>query len=446
MRGAPPCAAQTPTSFSEIAVEQKRPGGADLFAIAADSNIWHVWQNDEGHWDGLEHLDGLGKDIAVALRDDGRFEVFTIGMDDAVWHNVQQKTGWSGWKSLGGGAKRIAVAKTKAGRVGIFIIGIDDAVWQSSRMGPNGKFTAWQSLGGIAKQLAVAEADGGTFRVFTIGSDDAIWHSGSRKPDWQTLGGIGSAIAVTRRSGGKLEVCHVGTDAGIYCARQNAPAPSFPDWEGLGGNGTRCAINNDSSRWGTLVTLAADGRSLDFATAVRGKPAAGSGWNEWRSDPGPFPRVAREVNFKGKAHVEIPDLDVSESRTVELGMRFDPEKSRATITSFPPLRTKRFHTPFGNSVCTVTMIGGGKGSYDPSTGRIEIPVTLKFDQSLDVPGVTEDTRLEIKLRSDSEGGAPLDPASGHVALAGKGKFTGKGAINPLKNKKCQMRIEGEVSP
>jgi hypothetical protein len=444
MRGAAPCAAQAPNSFSEIAVEQKQSSGADLFAIDAESNIWHVWQNDDaGHWGGLEHLDGLGKDVAVVLRDDGRFEVFAVGTDDAVWHDVQQKSGWGGWESLGGSAKRIAVAKTKAGRFGLFIIGIDDAVWQRTRTGPNGKFTAWQSLGGTAKRLAVAEADGGTFRVFAIGSDDAIWHSSSRKPDWQTLGGIGSAIAVTRPADGRLEVCHVGTDAGIYCARQNARGSSFADWQSVGGNGARCALNNVSNKRATLVALAPDGRSLGYATTVRGKAAAASGWSEWRSDPGPFPR---DSSFKGTAQVEIPDLHVSESRSVVLGMRFEPAQSSATITRFPPLVTKRFHTPFGNSACTVTLVHGGTGSYDPGTGQIKIPVTLKFDQSLDVPGVEEDTRLEVELRSDREGGAPFDAASGRVALVGSGKFTGKGAINPLKNKKCEMRIEGVVSP
>jgi hypothetical protein len=443
MRAAPPCVAQAPSSFSEIAVEQKRSSGADLFAIDADANIWHVWQNDDaGHWGGLEHLDGLGKDVAIVLRDAGHFELFAIGSDDAVWRNVQRKTGWGGWESLGGSAKRIAASKTKAGRFGLFIIGSDDAVWQRTRTGPNGKFTAWQSLGGTAKRLAVAEADGGTFRVFAIGSDDAIWHSGSRKADWQTLGGTGYAIAVTRAADGKLEVCHVGTDADIYCARQNGRGARFAAWQSLGGNAARCALNNGSSTRATLVTLAPDGRSLGYATTVRGKGAAASGWSDWRSDSGPFPR---ENSFKGTAQVEIPDLHVSEKRSVELGMRFEPAHSQATITRFPRLVTKRFHTPFGNSVCTVTLVGGGTGSYDPSTGQIKIPVTLKFDQSLDVPGVEEDTRLDLELRSDREGGAPLDAASGRVALAGSGKFGGKGAINPLKNKKCQMRIEGVVS-
>lgn len=441
-----PCQAQpaAATSYTELAVEHTRAAGADVFAIDPAANIWHLWQTDKtGAWTANEALDGLAKDIAVVARDDGRFEVFVIGNDDAVWHDVQQKKGWSGWQSLGGSAKRIAVAKSKAGRFGLFIIGSDDAVWRSFRTGPRGTFGPWKSLGGFSKRIAVAEAEAGNFRVFAIGSDDAIHHRSTGTGEWQSLGGNARAIAVTRQSGGKLEVFHVGTDAAIWHARQTGRGPSFGSWESLGGDASRCAINTAADVRATLVTLSSDGRTFAYATATRTKAAAVRGWSDLKAERSV---TATDSRFSGRAYVDIPDLHVSESRNVELGLHFDPANSQVTITNFPPLVTKPFHTPFGNSVCTVTLIGGGTGSFDRAAGQLAIPVTLKFDQSLDVPGVQEDARLELELRSDRQGGAALDASSGKAILAGEGAFQGNGAINPLKHKKCQMRIDGQVSP
>jgi hypothetical protein len=440
-----PCSAQPSAAgpLAEIAVERTRPLGADLFAVDAATNIWHLWQDDKaGHWSGAEQLGGIAKDIAVVARADGHFEVFVVGGDDAVWHNVQQKRGWSGWQSLGGSAKRVAVARSKAGRFALFVIGSDDAVWYAIRNGPRGNFGEWQSLGGGAKKLAAAETEQGDFRAFVIGTDDAIWHRATRDKAWRSLGGVGRDIAATRGTGGKLEVFHVGTDAAIWHARQTARDASFGDWESLGGNAEQCAINTGSAQRATLVTLAAEGRVLAYANLARSKPAAVGGWSGWQQDASMSPV---ESGFDGKATVEIPDLHVSEARSIDLGLRFDPATSQVTITRFAPLVTKRFHTPLGDSRCTVTQIGGGSGSYDRRTGQIVIPITLKFDQSLDLPAVEEDTVLDLELRTDGEGGAPVD-ASGHIVLAGSGEFRGKGAINPLKHKRCQMRIEGRVAP
>jgi hypothetical protein len=107
--------------------------------------------------------------------------------------------------------------------------------------------------------------------------------------------------------------------------------------------------------------------------------------------------------------------------------------------------TKRFKTPFGSSKSTVSLIRADEGGYDAGSGRVAVPVTLGFDQSLDVPVVDEDAELTVELSTDAPGGARLD-ASGHVALAGEGKFRGRGGMNPLEGKPCRIVISGTFDP
>src|SRR6201999_2967099 len=105
-------------AFKDLSSEVSRSAGGDIFAIDGDDSVVHLWQGSSGAWSGYEALGGTARELAT-LSNDGRFEVFVVGSDGAVWHNVQRagKKGWSGWESLGGEAKHLSVAKSRAGRV-----------------------------------------------------------------------------------------------------------------------------------------------------------------------------------------------------------------------------------------------------------------------------------------------------------------------------------------
>jgi hypothetical protein len=153
-----------------------------------------------------------------------------------------------------------------------------------------------------------------------------------------------------------------------------------------------------------------------------------------------------QTAFRGKARVRIPEQDVDEDRSVELGIRFDVGRQRVKITSFPPITTDRFDTPFGSSTSTVTLTGGGEGTFDPGAGRLEIPVTLQFDQSLDVPLVNEDVRASFNLSTEGSGAA-YDRDSGNVTLAASSTFDGiGGGINPLDGLDVDVEIAGTLDP
>jgi hypothetical protein len=75
-----------------------------------------------------------------------------------------------------------------------------------------------------------------------------------------------------------------------------------------------------------------------------------------------------------------------------------------------------------------------------------LPITLQFDQSLDVPLINEDLRAAFDLRT-APLGAALDRESGTVALAADSTFQGVGGgVNPLAELAVSVVISGTLNP
>jgi hypothetical protein len=108
------------------------------------------------------------------------------------------------------------------------------------------------------------------------------------------------------------------------------------------------------------------------------------------------------------------------------------------MVSFPEIKTDPSPTPLGENVTTVTRIGGGFGSY--ANGSIAIPVTLKFDHSVDAPFFEEDSTLSISLLTDPPG-SPVSTV-GDVMLAGSAPFQG----GVLGGSTGSITISGNITP
>jgi hypothetical protein len=424
--------------WKELAAVRSRSQGPDLFAIDSDDSVKHVSQTAAaGTWRGPEALDGIAKDITAVPLSANRFEVFVIGSEGSAWRNAQKPNGkWGGWQSMDHEAKRIVAGKSKAGRFELFVVGADDAVWHSGRKGPNGRWSAWESLGGVAKQLAVAEGSAG-FEVFVVGLDDAVWRK-TPTTDWENLGGVAKDIAVGRLPKGGIELFVIGTDDAVYHKQRDKLDAGWSDWESWGSVSTRLSVAEAKPGVTELFVL-----GNDDAVWRKARSGPGAAWSDWEKIDrlGPL-----DATFAGEATMSIPELHVSQSRNVSLGIRFSIDRTQVEITSFPPIQTNQFDTPMGKSRSTVTLASGSTGTFDVGSGRVAVPLTLKFDQSLDVPMVEEDGNVALDLRTDAEGGSPLDWASGHIVLAADGKFTGRGTVNPLRNKACHVVISGVLDP
>jgi hypothetical protein len=151
-----------------------------------------------------------------------------------------------------------------------------------------------------------------------------------------------------------------------------------------------------------------------------------------------------DSEFSGKATLEIPSMSVKVSTDVKIGLRFSVNRKQVEIVSFPPVTTASFDTPLGRSTSTVSLAGSQEGTFDPSSGQLQLPVTLHFDQSLDLPFIDEDGNLALNLDSTGPGGSSLDRESGKIALGSSGSFDGSGT-NPLDGAACQVLLTGTLS-
>lgn len=120
-------------------------------------------------------------------------------------------------------------------------------------------------------------------------------------------------------------------------------------------------------------------------------------------------------------------------QSVNIGLRFSVRDHKdISITSFPKISVK-YDTPVGEVTTTVTM-NSGSGTFNKSTNKITLSLSLAFKHSTSLAG---DSTLDIKLNTDS----PLD-AAGKITVSGSSKFKG----GYLDGDTCTLSVKGTISP
>lgn len=143
--------------------------------------------------------------------------------------------------------------------------------------------------------------------------------------------------------------------------------------------------------------------------------------------------------FTGTAELRTnhPDARGPFRSNINLTVKFSDCRASISITSFPPI-VNSFGTLIGQNTSTVSLIQGDPGSFDSSTGRTVIPVTLGFANSLRVFG---NSTLPLRLLAE---GVPAGnkPDTGIVTLSGTGTFMG-GALGGYQG---TLTVTGSFSP
>lgn len=143
-------------------------GRLEVFAIGSDGALWHIWQTSlGGAWSAwLSHgtppgtaFDGLRRPV-VAPNTEGRLELFAVANDKALWHiwQVAPSGGWSSWTSHGhppstnppfptGVWNTPALALNSAGRLELFVAGTNTELWHIWQTAPNQGWSGWLSHG-----------------------------------------------------------------------------------------------------------------------------------------------------------------------------------------------------------------------------------------------------------------------------------------------------------
>jgi hypothetical protein len=155
---------------------------------------------------------------------------------------------------------------------------------------------------------------------------------------------------------------------------------------------------------------------------------------ELRSTPAGPCAAPLSATFTGTATMTTTNDNARGPFNSDLRLSLSFEDCRATlrITDFPPISVT-FGTPVGDNTTTVTMPSGGTGAY--AAGRIDIPVSLRFANTIAAAGTSF-----VDMTLSTAGGSPL--REGAVTLVGSGRFRG-GFLN---GSTCTLTVTGTIAP
>lgn len=266
--------------------------------------------------------------VLAAQADD--LEVFSLGVDRAVWHKRRTSGTWGMWKSIGGVASSgPAVVKDDEGRLHVFIRGVDRAIWHSHQANSGegiSKWSNWARLGNFSTTTGpslVITAEG-LIDVFALGADKAVWHIGQvglhEEDHTLTVGKCppntksveetaASGTALLETEGITNLVATTDDDTPKTHPKKNKVV--WSEWESLGGIWTSKPYVNLSPEGLLGVFVRGVDRSVyhKFQVATEKK---GVQWSEWNNLKGVFasaPKITIVQNSEGLTNVFARGID-----------------------------------------------------------------------------------------------------------------------------------------
>jgi hypothetical protein len=187
------------------AVAASADGRLELFTVAADGSLWHIWETSlNGTWSEWTshgqpaHSLGLSGIPVIAANSEGRLELLLTGDDFQLWHiyQVVPSQGWSDWVTHGTppgddiSGFTPAMAASADGRLELFATGFNRPLWHINQITPSGGWSDWYSHGRPVESSTAPVGAGGTptmalnsagrLEVFVAGTNNELWHI------WQT--------------------------------------------------------------------------------------------------------------------------------------------------------------------------------------------------------------------------------------------------------------------
>jgi hypothetical protein len=203
----------------------------DVFAIGSDSAMHHqvLWEGTMASPPGWVDLGGIfiSAPTAATAFGDARIDVFGLGLDRAMYHKTWNGEAWSAaWDRLGGIFSSDASAVSWApGQLDVFVRGADFSLRHRAYDGTVW-LDDWQNLGGSLASAPAAVSWGpnrlDVFAVSHTGSLIHTWWDGMIWNAWEDLGtphtgetytGTPSAVSWGPN---RIDVLVVGGDANLY--------------------------------------------------------------------------------------------------------------------------------------------------------------------------------------------------------------------------------------
>src|SRR5262249_27418178 len=141
--------------------------------------------------------------ISVAREQNGRMDIFALGVDNAIYYTSQYSAGidmWTAWKSLGGVNLSFTVGThAGTGQLEVFALGTNHRVFKKWENQANGSFISdWDE--GIydltVRSVITGNNANGSLQLFALGQDGSVWtrwqqHDNTNWDPWKSLGGWG---------------------------------------------------------------------------------------------------------------------------------------------------------------------------------------------------------------------------------------------------------------
>jgi GH25 family lysozyme M1 (1,4-beta-N-acetylmuramidase) len=234
---------------------------------------------------GLNHL-------STVAYPDSHVEVFALGDDGALWHNVSTQSSWGGWAVLSPTAVKFATSAGPIlwndGHAEVFVADVTGTVWHNATSAPEAGTGAvwggWKSIAGgpIASRPIPARWADGHVQVFARGTDDTLYTSeyASGFPAFtplnptQTFAGEPSVLVYPSYGpeifarGAKNDVIHMWNTAGVWSAwaddfgQVSASDPmawlrpdNLAEVFAIDASGNVVKSLHDSSTWSTWSTI-----------------------------------------------------------------------------------------------------------------------------------------------------------------------------------------------
>lgn len=132
-----------------------------------------------------------------------RLDVYAVGLDRNIWHDILNGTTWSGWALVTSGMQsglseviEVTCDRGPDDKVDLFIRDVSGIAWHGKTDSTGGTVLQWESLSGTVKGAPFGVWDTGLGRldVYAIGLNDRVYHdykpSGGGWSGWSAAGPV----------------------------------------------------------------------------------------------------------------------------------------------------------------------------------------------------------------------------------------------------------------
>lgn len=155
-------------------------GSPHVFCVTNNGQLWHYYGSYEAGW-GLQNVTNGGnlRGAPGAIYRNGRYDVFGIGTDAAVWQQTYTEgaTSWNPWRRVGGTSVVGGLGAVPDPNGGLRVLGITTAGSIQQFISGAGSYWVSQDIsnGGTGVGTPSMLIGDGYYDVYAIGGDRRVW-------------------------------------------------------------------------------------------------------------------------------------------------------------------------------------------------------------------------------------------------------------------------------